>query len=166
MRTVCFAILILAVACKEEQKPTPAPKALPPSEVKKPAPQLRQFSPAVENAVPAPSTQPVITPAGGINTAAEYEAKAFDLMDKITAVFAANGTNCDKLAANLERFVAQNKDALAATDQFEAANPSAEDDLEPKLQAKAKQFVQNMNVSMQACQNHEGVKAALAKLPD
>ena len=159
MRRVCL-IVVLLVACKDKQDTKPAPAPTPAPEVKPPPVQ------PVDITKPTEPTKPVIKPAGGINTAAEYEAKAFDLTDKLTAVFAGAGTNCEKLADNLEIFVDTNKAALEATDQFEAVNPSAEDDLDPKLQSRAQVLMQKLSISMQACKNHAGVKAALAKIPD
>jgi hypothetical protein len=161
MRIVCLALIVVVAACKEKQEAKPTPPAPAPAVEQQPAP-----TPPAEP--PAPTAEParVVKPAGGINTPAEYEAKAFDLTDKLTSAFAAAGTNCDKLADNLEIFIDANKAALASTDAFEAANPFAEDDLEPKLQARAKRLIQKMSVSMQACQKHQGVQTALAKLPD
>jgi hypothetical protein len=160
MRTACLVLVILAAACKEKQEAKPAPSPTPAPEVKKEAP------PPAEVAKPAEPTKPLIKPAGGINTAAEYETKAFDLLDQLTNVFATSGTNCDKLAANIELFLDKNQGALTATDQFGDANPSAEDDLETKMQGKSQQFMQTAGISIKACQNHAGVKAAMAKLPD
>lgn len=160
MRIVCLA-LILVAACKEKQEAKPTPPAPAPAVEQQPAP-----TPSAEPPTPTAEPARVVKPAGGINTPAEYEAKAFDLTDKLTSAFAAAGTNCDKLADNLEIFIDANKAALASTDAFETANPFAEDDLEPKLQARAKRLIQKMSVSMQACQKHQGVQAALAKLPD
>ncbi len=163
MRIVCLA-LILVAGCKEKQEAKPTPPAPAPAVEQAPAPA--PAPPAEPPPTPAADPARVVKPAGGINTPAEYEAKAFDLTDKLTSAFAAAGTNCDKLADNLEIFIDANKVALASTDAFEAANPFAEDDLEPKLQARAKRLIQKMSVSMQACQKHQGVQAALAKLPD
>jgi hypothetical protein len=157
MRTLCL-LLIVALACKtdkQEAKPSPPPTA----------PEVKP-SPPTEAPKPAESAARVVKPAGGINTAAEYEAKAFELTDKLTAVFGAAGTNCDKLADNLEIFLDENKTALAGTDAFETANPFAEDDLEPKLQTRAKTLIEKMGFSMQACGKDQRVQAALAKLPD
>jgi hypothetical protein len=160
MRTVCLLLIVVA-ACKtdkQEAKPSPLP----------PAPEVKQppALPPAEAPKPAEATPRVVKPAGGIKTAAEYEAKAFDLTDKLTAVFGAAGTNCDKLADNLEIFVDENQAALAGTDAFETANPFAEDDLEPKLQTRAKTLIQKMALSMQACGKNQRVQGALAKLPD
>jgi hypothetical protein len=163
MRIGCFALVILLAACKDKQEQKPAPAAAPPPVAQPETREPKEASPPAP--LPPPGPTP-IKPAGGINTAAEYEARALQLLDELTAVFEASGTNCEKLARNIDVFVDKHRDALAATDQFEAANPSAEDDLEPKLQEKAKVFMQRLNISMQACQKHEGVKAALAKLPE
>jgi hypothetical protein len=158
MRTACL-LLILVVACKtdkQETKPSP-----PPAPEVKPAP-----APATEAAKIETPEHRIVKPAGGINTTAEYEAKAFDLTDKLTSALGAAGTSCAKLADTLEVFIDENKAALAATDQFEAANPFAEDDLEPKLQTRAKPLIEKMMVVMQKCGNDQRVQAAMAKLPD
>ena len=161
MRTACLLVVLSLVACKEKEqaKPAPAPGSAA-------APAQPQGSAVADPAKPVEPTKPVIKPAGGINTAAEYEAKAFDLMDKLTAVFAGAGTNCDKLADNLEVFLDTNKDAIMGTEQFQKVNPSAEDDLEPKLQSRMKAFMDKASLSLKACEKHAGVSAALAKLPD
>ncbi len=161
MRTACL-LLVLVAACKEKQeiKPAPAAPPAPVAEVKEPAP-----APPPIDTKPT-GAQHVVKPAGGITTQIEYETKAFELTDKLTSVFAAAGTNCNKLASNLDVFLDENKAALQGTDEFEAANPFAEDDLEPKLQTRAKALIQKMAISMKACGKHEGVQTALAKLPD
>ena len=163
MYKLCFA-LVVVVGCKEKQDAKPAPAAPPPVEQKQPPP------PSVAESAPPPAAAPVapavVKPAGGFNTAAEYEAKAFDVIDKLTAVFSRAGTNCDKLADGLELFVADHQTVFANTDAFELANPAAKDALEAKMQEKARTFMQTANASMQACQKHQGVKDALAKLPD
>ena len=164
MRTACLLLVLALVSCKEKQEAKPAPA--PGSAAAPAAPVAPQGSAAADPTKPVTPTKPPIKPAGGINTAEEYEAKAFDLMDKLTAVFGGAGTNCDKLADNLDVFLDVNKAAITATDQFQDANPSAEDDLEAKLQARMQVFMENAKLSMQACQKHARVQAALAKLPD
>jgi hypothetical protein len=167
MRTLALSAVLLVVlaACKDkkqEAQPAPAAPAAAPGSAAKPE------APALPPGEVAPVAHPpvVIKPAGGFNTAAEYEAKAFTLIDQLTEVFKRSGTNCDKLAAGIEVFLVDHKAELASTDAFEAANPTAEDTLEGKMQEKAKNFMIVANGSMQACGKHEGVQAALAKLPD
>jgi hypothetical protein len=164
MRTVCL-LLILVAACKDKQETKPSPP--PPAPELKPQPTPTPTpAPAPELAKPAEPTQRVVKPAGGLNTPAEYEAKAFDLTDKLIAVFAGAGTNCEKLADNLEVFLDVNKAAIGATEAFETANPFAQDDLEPKLQGRVRKLVETSGVTIQKCGDHQRVQAALAKLPD
>lgn len=159
MRIACLLVLLLA-ACTEKHEAKPPPPAPLAAEAKpQPAP------PAATDTKPA-AAQRAVTPAGGLTTQAEYEAKAFELTEKLASVFGAAGTNCDKLAADLEVFLDENKAALQGTDEFETANPFAEDDLEPKLHSRAKALLEKMSVSMKVCSKHEGVQTALAKLPD
>ncbi|HEY5946199.1 MAG TPA: hypothetical protein VIV40_11940 [Kofleriaceae bacterium] len=162
MRTV-WLVLILVAACKDKQEAKPAPAPTPPP-VAKQEPTPPPAEPTTPTA-PGPAAPAAIKPAGGITSAADYEAKAFDLTDKLTAVFASAGTNCDKLADSLEVFVDENQAALASTSAFQAANPTVEDELEPKLQQRAQTLITKMRASMQACQKHARVTAALAKLP-
>src|SRR5689334_867611 len=116
MRIVCLVLVVSLVSCKEKQdaKPPPAPGSAA-------GPVVAQASDASvgEATLPPEPTKPPIKPAGGINTTAEYEAKAFDLMDKLTAVFGAAGTNCDKLADGLEVFIDTNQAAITSTEQFQ-----------------------------------------------
>lgn len=163
MRTLCLVLVVL-VACKEKQEAKPAPPPTAPAPAPAPTKNVEPAPPPaadVKPAVPAP-----IKPAGGLNTAGEYEAKAFDIVDKLGDVFARAGTNCEKLADGLELFLEDHKAAFASTDAFEAANPAAEDELEAKMREKAKSFMTKASASMQACQKHERVQAALASLPD
>jgi hypothetical protein len=165
MRNVCVLLLALVCACKEKQeaKPASAPAPTPAPAVKQePAP----IAPAPDAAVAVEHAQPSATvPAGGFATGAEYEAKAGERVAKLTDVFARAGTNCERLADGLDRFVEENKAVLASADAFEAANPSAQNDLRPKLENQTRALMAKLNISMQACQNHARVKAALANLP-
>jgi hypothetical protein len=166
MRTLCFALVLFA-ACKnkEEAKPTPAapaPTAPAPAPAATPEPAL----PTPEAPKPTEAAPAAIKPAGGFNTEAEYEAKAMEMIDQLTTTFSVSGTNCEKLADNIDIFIDRNKAAIASTDAFQDANPGVENRLEAKMQDKAKKFMVAANASMQACQNHEGVKAALSKLPN
>jgi hypothetical protein len=168
MYKLCFVVAIL-VGCKEKPDAKPAAPAPAPIEATQPAP-APSLAPAEPAAPPAPAPAPPaaaqVLPAGGFRTAAEYEAKAIELLDKLTQVFARGGTNCDKLADGIELFVADHQSELANTGAFEVANPGVQDALEAKMQDKAKRFMQHASASLQACQAHRGVKDALAKLPD
>ena len=163
MRSASLVFFLLVTACKDKPKATPAP-APAPQHAAAATPEAATPAPVAKPAEAAPA--PAIEPGGGFTTAAQYEAKAVDLVDKLTAVFAAAGTNCDKLADNLEVFLDENRAAFAGTDAFEAANPTAQANLQTKMQDKAHQFLTTANASMQACKTNARVTAALAKLPD
>lgn len=162
MRSWCLAIVFVLAACKEKKEAAPAPAPTPSA-----PPAAAPKAPAPEAPKPAePVAQPAaIKPAGGITTTDDYEHKAFDLMDKLTTVFERSGTNCEKLADNLEVFLDENKAAIEGTQAFGSANPSADDELEAKMMDKGKIFIAKANPGMQACQKNARVKAALAKLP-
>lgn len=162
MRNVCALVLALACACKEKREAKPAPASAPAA---KPEPAIAAPA-APDAAIPGEPAKPAATvPAGGFTTSAEYEAKAGELVTALTDVFARAGTNCERLADGLDAFVAANQAALASADAFEAANPSAQSDLRPKLEDKTRALMAKVSISMQACQKHPRVQAALAKLP-
>src|SRR5688572_19200159 len=101
MRKLCLVVLLLA-ACKEKQEAKPAPAAEQKQTTVEPKPALPS-EPADQTKPPPTPVQ--VKPAGGYTTAIEYENKAFELVDKLTAVFTSAGTNCEKLADGLELFV-------------------------------------------------------------
>ena len=162
MRLVLVAF-VLVTACKEKQsaKPAPAPEAK--TTTTTPPPQL----PAQETPEDKKAAAPVpIKPAGGFNTAEDYEKKAFELMDKFSSAFSAAGTDCEKLADNLEVFAHDNRGTFDNTQAFEKENPKAEETLETKMAEKTKQLMLKVKVSMDKCGKHERVMAALKSLPD
>jgi hypothetical protein len=160
-----LALVLLVAACKEKkQEATPAPAPAPepaPVEPQAPPPSLPG-----EAQPPAEAAPVAVKPAGGYNTIAEYETRAIELTDKLAAVFAGAGTNCDKLAKSLDAFFTEHAAAIEGGQAFEDANPGAQSALNdnPKMQERSRAFMTKVSASMQACQNHQGVKDALSKL--
>src|SRR5688572_11902353 len=162
MRLVLVAF-VLVTACKVNQsaKPAPAPEAKTQAATPPPALPEQQAGNDKPGAAPVP-----IKPAGGFNTAEDYEKKAFELMDKFSSAFSAAGTDCEKLADNLEVFAHDNKGVFDNTQAFEKENPKAEETLEAKMAEKTKQLMLRVKVTMDKCGKHERVMAALKSLPD
>src|SRR5687768_15566950 len=157
MRLVLVAF-VLVTACKEKQsaKPAPAPEAKTQAATPPPALPEQQAGNDKPGAAPVP-----IKPAGGFNTAEDYEKKAFELMDKLASAFSAAGTDCEKLADNLEVFAHDNKAVVDNTNAFEKENPTAEEALQAKMADRSRQFMLKVKVTLDKCGKHERVRAAL-----
>lgn len=100
-----------------------------------------------------------------ITTAAAYEARATALTDQLLGMFAADGTDCDKLAADLTSFVKQNRRLFARLKAFEQEHPEAEQAFDDKMQAREQEIDSKLAPTLEACKNHEALAAAIDKLP-
>jgi len=109
-----------------------------------------------------------VKPAAGAGFAsdADYEAKGFAAFDKMMAIFAAAGTDCDKLAADMTTFITENKEMMEAADAYEAAHPDAKKALDAKMQAKMKEGEGKMGAAMEACKDSKALADAMSKLPE
>src|SRR4051812_21422213 len=103
--TTC-TLLLLTTGCKKKDE---AKTADPTTEAK----------PGEAKPTEAKPTEAKPAAGGAITNAADYEAKGTELMDKMTALFVADGTNCDKLAADVSTFLDENKDAFTSSKAFE-----------------------------------------------
>ena len=148
--TTC-TLLLLTTGCKKKDE---AKTADPSMEAKpgetKPAEKPTEMKPAM---------------GGTITNAADYEAKANDMMDKMTALFVADGKDCDKLAADMSAFLDTNKDGFAATKTFETANPDAKKALDTKMEPRMKDFQAKAGPSLDACKDNKALQAAMSKMP-
>lgn len=100
-----------------------------------------------------------------ITTIAAYETRATALTDQLLAMFAADGTDCDKLATDLTSFVTQNRGVFARLKAFEQAHPEAEQAFDRRMQAREQEIDAKLAPTLEACKNHEGLAAAIDRLP-
>ncbi|GEM_PF-5557740 len=101
-------------------------------------------------------------PAGlAFATAAEYEAKTSPLMDAVIATYVADGTNCDKLAADLRKLVIDNKDTFNAAVAYEHAHPA-----DKKVLAWSSQpYLVAAVPSINACKENKAYSDAVSMIP-
>lgn len=153
------SILLVASACKKKEEEA---KPAEPTAETKPA-EAKPAEPA-----PAPAPAPAEAKAGGATfaNAAEYEAKANELMDKMTAMFVADGKDCAKLATDLSKLVDDNKSSFDAASVFEKANPDAKKALDKKMEARSKDFQAKAGPAIEACKDNKALQDAMAKVPD
>ncbi|HEY5927288.1 MAG TPA: hypothetical protein VIV11_36625 [Kofleriaceae bacterium] len=156
MRTLLLASVLLFSACKKQDEAKPAePSAVEKKEGDKPA----ETKPAETK--PAEGT----APENKIVNANDYESKATDLTNKLLAIFVAGGKNCDKLAADLTKFIGDNKPLMESLTAFEKANPDAEKAFDQKMEAREKEMEEKIGPSFDACKDHAGLKTAMQSLP-
>ena len=151
---VMCSLVLGASACKKKEEAKPATPA---AETKPGEAKPDETKPADKPAEPA---------AGGIANAAEYEAKAMEMSDKMTAMFAADGKDCEKLAGDMSKFIDENKTMFAAAKAFEAAHPEAKKALDTKMEPKMKEMMEKMGPAMEACKDNKALKDAMTKLAD
>ena len=100
-----------------------------------------------------------------IADAADYEAKAIAFTEKMMQIFSEGGTNCDKVAADLTTFFGAGGKATAeALAAFEKANPDARTALDTKTKPREAELEAKLGPTMEACRDHEGIKAAMGGL--
>jgi hypothetical protein len=148
MRTILLATLLVLTACKKE-----AAKPAEPGAAEKKADD---------------KTAPAAAPAGDgptVANAQQYEALGMDMTNKLLAIFAADGKDCDKLAADMTKFGEENRKTFEAIKNFEKANPDAEKAFDEKMKPREKEFEEKLSPAFDACQNHEGMKKAMQSLP-
>jgi len=151
---LAIAVLCLSfTACKKKEEKAPEAK---PTEAAKPA----------DKPADQPADKPADKPAAGktIANADEYTKLGMEMMDKMTAIFADAGKDCDKLATNLTKFNDENQGMKEATEAFEKANPDVKKAFDEKAKASMEKFMQAAGPAMEACKDHAGVKTAMEKM--
>jgi hypothetical protein len=147
-----FALTLSFVACKKNENKTE----------NKPATGETAPKAAGDTQAVAAATTTTVT----IKDQADYEAKGTAFMDKLMGIFSAAGTNCDKAAADIQKYFNDEggKATVAAIKEFEKANPDAEKAMEAKMEGRMKEFEAKLGPTMEACQEHEGLKSAMSHL--
>lgn len=150
MRTLLLATLLVLTACNKKEEP----KADPAAEKK-------------EGEKPADPAKPAegAPPESNIVDDVDYESKGTDMTNKLLAIFAAAGKDCDKIAADLTVFTDQNRKLFDALKAYEKAHPEAEKKFDEKMKPREKEFEEKLTPAMEACQNHEGLKKAMNNMP-
>ena len=87
------------------------------------------------------------------------------MTNQLLALFVDAGKDCDKLATNLSKFGDDNRALFESLKAFEKANPDAEKAFDEKMKGREKEFEQKLGPAFDACKDHEGMKAAMSKLP-
>jgi len=153
----CAALLFVG-ACKKNDEAKPADNSAGAPAAAKPT----------DNApAPAPAPPPAAAPSSGgaIANAAEYQLKSNDLMTQLTSVFVNDGKDCDKLAADVDKWVSDNKAELEAIDAYEKAHPDDKKAFDEKSKDRQKAFEDAASPALDACKSNKALTDALSKVP-
>jgi len=101
---------------------------------------------------------------GMLATDDDYMNQSMAALDRMTAVFKAAGTNCDKLADDLTKFSADNDALFKAIESYKKAHP----DVQKKLDAASKDKLAAAEAAAapaaNACKDNQRLADAMAKI--
>jgi hypothetical protein len=162
--TKTLSILLLSsslafVGCKKKEDAATAPAT---GSATKPA----EATPVAAAPAAAPATPPAAPAAGGTTIASdeEYVAKATAAMDKMIDVFKTAGTDCDKLADGITKFVADNADFIKSSKAYEKTHPDAQKKFDEAGKDKMKSFEEAAGPAMTSCKDNKKVADAMTKM--
>ena len=93
------------------------------------------------------------------------EAKGLELMKGLADVFAANATDCDKLAAGIEKFTADSKDDLVKITAAEKKlTPEQKKAYDAKQKGAEKEMTDKMTPALTKCSKNKNVEKAFTEL--
>ena len=166
LKIALFSATVMVAACKKadpaETKPAEATKVDPAKPMDPAAKPTDPAKPADPAAKPA---DPAATPAAtGQNS--ELETKGVAMMQQMGDLFAANASDCDKLADGIKAFIAQNKPLLAQLSALEKAQSDAEKKaFEARNVGTQEAVMKKMEPAMKACAENPKVQAAMKEFP-
>lgn len=157
IRTATLAAVMLAAACKVSDKPA------------QPAPEAAHAAKPAGTATPAGHAGPTPGLPGKPESSPpdpELETKGLAMMQRLADVIVADANDCDKLAADLKTFVAQNKPLLSEVIAAQAQEGAGQRAGFSQRNAAAQVAIaQKMQTAMAGCAGHPGILAALQQLP-
>jgi hypothetical protein len=158
---VLLATSLAFIGCKKkdsaETPPTESAKAGQPGATPTPAAPAPTPTPA------APATPPAAAGAA-IASDADYVKVGVVLMDKMIDIFKVAGTNCDKLADDLTKLLADSDADFKATLVYEKAHPDAKQKFEAQTKDKTAAFEASAQPGLTACKENKKLAQALSKL--
>ena len=146
------AVLLSFTACKKKDDTTAASGS---------------GSAATTATKPTESKPAETKPAGGgdIANASDYETRGNALMDKMINIFATDGKDCDKIAADMNKFMDENKGEIDSIMAYEKAHPDDKKAMDKKNEAKTKDFMEKAGPAMESCKDNKALQDAMAKMP-
>lgn len=160
LSALCLALTLTATGCKKKDDAGAAkPAETAPAAAGSPA-KPAEGAPAAKTDTPAPAAGGAIT----IASDDDYVAKGSMLIDKLTEIFKADGTNCDKLADDVSKMIDDNAGLPAALDAYEKAHPDAKKKGEAASKDKTAAFESAATPAIGACKDNKKLGDAMNKL--
>ena len=161
--TLFLAAALATVGCSKKNDAAPADKV----EAAKPvaaetAPTAdKMAAPAADKAaVPAAPAAPAAT-GPTIASDDEYLEKGKAMLVKLTATFKADGTDCDKLATDIDAI--HSDPQIAALDAYEKAHADVKKKFDASIKDQTKTFETVATPALKACAKNQKLMDALAK---
>jgi hypothetical protein len=156
---VLLATSLAFIGCKKKDS-----AATPPAESDKGAQPGATPTPSAPAPTPAPMAPATPPAAAAIASEADYVKVGVVLMDKMIDIFKAAGTNCDKLADDLTKLLADSDADFKATLVYEKAHPDAKQKFEAQTKDKTAAFEASAQPGLTACKDNKKLAQALTKL--
>jgi hypothetical protein len=94
----------------------------------------------------------------------DYVNQSMAALDKMTAVFKAAGTNCDKLADDLTKFSADNDALFKAIEGYKKSHPDVQKKLEAASKEKMAAAEAAATPAANACKDNQKLADAMSKI--
>jgi hypothetical protein len=154
-----WSFATLLAACEKDDAGAPVARA-----VAKPDPVAKAPETASKPPVPAAPATPATLEGHGSDT--DLEAKGCAALMNMGDLFAADAADCEKLAADLRRFVAQNHELLT---QFAQLDKTQTNEQKAAFDARHKATIEaiekNMAAAVDHCRDNKAVESALEEIP-
>jgi len=161
-------VTLMVTACKKADKPagtTPdqIAKAVDPA---KPAdPAAKPADPAATPATPADPAKPADTTTTAVTGNSELENKGIAMTQRMADLFASDAKDCEKMAADIRVFTAQNKTLLDQLAEMEKHQTAQErDEFAKRNRSTLQALFTKVKPAITACANNKNVEAAMAAL--
>jgi hypothetical protein len=155
-----FSATMLAAACKKSDKPA----TMTPEPTTKAADSTKAADPTAKPADPTAKPADPVAAATGTNS--ELETKGVAMMQRMADMFAADAKDCEKLAADVKGFIAQNKELLGQLMAMEKKQSEPERTaFEARNKAAQDAMMQKMTPAMNSCRDNKSLEAAMKEFP-
>jgi len=129
-----------------------------------PASQPAPAKPAAAPAAPAPAA--TAAPAATVEGNNELENKGVAMMQRMGEMFAADASDCEKLAVDIKAFVVQNRELLIKLTELERSQSDQEKAaFEARNKPAQDAVVAKMDPAMAKCADNPRVQAAMRDFP-
>jgi len=119
-------------------------------------------APAAGTAAPAPAAEKKEE----AKPTEDMEEKSLALMEKMSAIFSNNASDCDKMGTELDAFIKENSENFRKLKDYgEKQTPEQKKAFTEKNKGKMEATMKKMEVGMKACMTNQKVMEAMKSMP-